>query len=75
MSYIVNCLLKLKENRNIQFISASVTWSKDIEDFLKQLFVKWQYIFGSHIEAARYMKIGLQLVHVKNDKLKELLGK
>lgn len=75
MSYFLNCLLKFEEHRDIQFISASVTWSKDIEDFLNQLFVKWQYIFGSHIEAARYMKIGLQLVYVKNDKLKELLGK
>lgn len=67
--------MKLKENtNNIQMISASVKWTKDIETFLNQLFVKWQYIFGSHLEAAHYMKIGFSVVLGKN-KLEKVLGK
>lgn len=67
--------MKLKKNTdNIQMISASVKWTKDIEAFLNQLFVKWQYIFGSHLEAARYMKIGFSVVLARN-KLEKVLGK
>lgn len=55
-------------------ISASVKWSKEIEEFLNLLFVKWQYIFGSHLEAARYMEIGFYVVHVENNKLEKILG-
>lgn len=62
--------MKDKTN-NIQFISASVRWTKDVDDFLKKLFVKWQYIFGSSLEAARYMKVGLNIVHSKNSKLEK----
>lgn len=76
MFYFLNCLLKLKENsRDLQLISTSVTWSKNIDNFLNKLFVNWQYVFGSHLEAARYMKIEVRLVQLQNDKLKKLLGK
>lgn len=68
MLYFFKILTKLKEN-NIQIISASVKWTKDVDAFLNQLFVKWQYIFGSHLEAACYMKVGFNLVQLKDDKL------
>ncbi|VVC26106.1 Hypothetical protein CINCED_3A001557 [Cinara cedri] len=74
MPCLLSYLLKFKNKSNdIQFISSSVSWSKDIDNFLNQLFVKWQYIFGSHLEATRYMQIGFSLVQVQNDKLEKIL--
>lgn len=67
--------LKEKEGCNIQLISASVKWNNDVDTFLNQLFIKWQYIFGSPLEAARYMKINLYVKQVKDDKLEKILGK
>lgn len=76
MVYFYKILIQLKEKvSNLQMISASVKWTKDVDDFLNRLFVKWQYIFGSHLESARYMKIGFNIVHFKDDKPKEILGK
>jgi len=77
MSYFLQILTKLKEKEkcNIQFISASVKWNKDVDTFLNQLFIKWQYIFGSPLEAARYMKINFYVVQVKDDKLEKILRK
>ncbi|CAI6372649.1 unnamed protein product [Macrosiphum euphorbiae] len=65
--------LKEKEGCNIQLISASVKWNNDVDTFLNQLFIKWQYIFGSPLEAARYMKINLYVKPVKDDKLEKIL--
>lgn len=67
--------LKKKEGCRIQLISASVKWNKDVDTFLNQLFIKWQYIFGSPLEAARYMKIEFNFVQVKDDKLEKILRK
>lgn len=55
-------------------ISVSVKWTKNMDEFLNHLFVKWQYIFGSHLEAARYMKIGFHVVHAKGDKFRQISG-
>lgn len=75
MIYFLNILKKLKEKTsNIQLISASVKWSKEMDKFLNLLFVKWQYIFGSHLEAARYMKVGFNIVQVKENKLEQILS-
>ncbi|XP_060864055.1 putative ATP-dependent RNA helicase TDRD12 isoform X2 [Metopolophium dirhodum] len=75
MSNFLQILTKLKEKEgcNIQFISASVKWNKDVDTFLNRLFIKWQYIFGSPLEAARYMKINFYVVQVKDDKLEKIL--
>ncbi|XP_060837177.1 putative ATP-dependent RNA helicase TDRD12 isoform X2 [Rhopalosiphum padi] len=75
MGYLFKILIKLKEKEkyNIQLISASVRWNEEVDTFLNQLFLKWQYIFGSPLEAARYMKIGFNVVHVKDDKLEKIL--
>ncbi|XP_015363727.1 PREDICTED: putative ATP-dependent RNA helicase TDRD12 [Diuraphis noxia] len=70
---ILTELKKKEEKYGIQLISTSVKWNKDVDIFLNQLFVKWQYIFGSPLEAARYMKIGFNLVQVKDDKLEKIL--
>jgi hypothetical protein len=77
MGYLFKILIKLKEKEkyNIQLISASVKWNEEVDTFLNQLFMKWQYIFGSPLEAARYMKIGFNVVHVKDDKLEKILRK
>lgn len=76
MVYFYKIFIQLKKSiSNLQMISASVKWTKDVDDFLNRLFVKWQYIFGSHLEAARYMKIGFNIVHFNNSKLEKLLGK
>lgn len=64
-----------ENTNNVQFISTSIKWTKDVDEFLNALFVKWQYIFGSPLEAAHYMKIGFNIVHVKNDKLEKILRK
>jgi len=75
MIYFFKILKKLKEKtNNLQLISASVKWTKEIDEFLNLLFVKWQYIFGSHLEAARYMKIGFNVVQVKDDKPGQILS-
>lgn len=76
MEYFLNLLLKVKEanSENIQFISASVKWTRDIDEFFNKLCVKWQYIFGSHLEAARYTKVGFNVVKVQNDKKEKVLG-
>ncbi|XP_025202131.1 putative ATP-dependent RNA helicase TDRD12 [Melanaphis sacchari] len=75
MTYFYQILMKLKarEGCSIQLISASVKWNKEVDTFLKQLFLKWQYIFGSPLEAARYTKIGFNVVQVKDDKLEKIL--
>lgn len=75
MPHFLQILTKLKEKEecSIQLISASVKWNKDIDTFLNKLFIKWQYIFGSPLEAARYMKIGFNVVQVKDDKLEKIL--
>jgi len=77
MSYFLQILTKLKEKEgcNIQLISASVKWNNDVDTFLSWLFIKWQYIFGSPLEAARYMKINFYVVQVKDDKLEKILRK
>lgn len=67
--------LKEKEGSRIQLISASVKWNKAVDAFLNQLFVKWQYIFGSPLEAARFMKIRFNVVQVQADKLEIILRK
>ncbi|XP_050523372.1 putative ATP-dependent RNA helicase TDRD12 isoform X2 [Daktulosphaira vitifoliae] len=72
MFYFFDLLTKLKENRQIQFISASVKWNKYLDEYLKRLFVDWQYVFGSHFEAARYMNIGFYIITSKNDKLSKI---
>lgn len=75
MISFLTILMKLQENKkNIQMISTSVKWTKNIDTFLNKLFVKWQYIFGSHLEASRYMKIRFNVVLAK-DKLEKVLGK
>lgn len=75
MPYFFNILKKLNEKTNkIQMISASVKWTKDMDTFFSQLFVKWQYIFGSHLEAARFQKVGFHVIHVK-DKLESISSK
>ncbi|XP_025420540.1 putative ATP-dependent RNA helicase TDRD12 isoform X2 [Sipha flava] len=74
MVYFYKIFIQLKESiSNLQMISASVKWTKEVDDFLNRLFVKWQYIFGSHLEAARYMKIGFHFVHFSDNKLDKLL--
>lgn len=77
MAYFSQILIKLKEKEgcSIQLISASVKWNKEVDTFLNQLFLKWQYIFGSPLEAVRYMKIGFNFVQVENDKLEKILRK
>lgn len=60
---------------NIQMISASINWNTNLDEFLKTVFVKWQYIFGCHFEAARYMNMGFNVVQVKDDKLEHILSK
>jgi len=77
MPHFLQILTKLKEKEgcSIQLISASVKWNKDVDTFLNKLFIKWQYIFGSHLEAARYMKVGFNVVQVKDDKLEKILRK
>lgn len=76
MFFCLENLMQLKEKfNNIQLISASVKWSKDMDAFLNKLFVKWQYIFGSHLEAARYRRIGFNIVQVMDDKLKNISSK
>jgi len=78
MPYFLQILTKLRkkeEGCSIQLISTSVKWNKDVDIFLNQLFIKWQYIFGSPLEAAHYMKIGFNLVQVKDDKLEKILRK
>lgn len=75
MVYFYKVLIQLKTKiSNLQMISASVKWTKYVDHFLNRLFIKWQYIFGSHLEAARYMKIGFNIVHVKDNKLEKILG-
>lgn len=76
MLFCLENLIKLKESSNyIQMISVSVKWTKDIDEFLNKLFVKWQYIFGSHLEAARYRRISFNIVKVMDDKLEKISSK
>jgi len=70
---ILTELKKKEEGCDIQLISTSVKWNTDVDTFLNQLFIKWQYIFGSPLEAARYMKIRFNFVQVKDDKLEKIL--
>lgn len=64
----------MEENKvKVQCIATSVRWTKEVDEFLNELFIKWQYIFGSHLEAVHYMKIGFNVVHVKDDKLEKIL--
>lgn len=75
MGFFLNTLKKLKENtNNIQLICTSIKWINKLDKYLKLLFVKWQYIFGSHLEAAQYMKIGFNVVQVKDNKLEQILS-
>lgn len=74
MFFIFDLLTELKENRQIQFISASVKWSKNLDEYLMRLFVEWQYVFGSHFEAARYMEIGFHIITSQKDKLSKISG-
>lgn len=75
MAYFTQLLIKLREKKecSIQLISASVKWNKEVDMFLNQLFLKWQYIFGSPLEAVRYMKIGFNVVQVEDNKLEKIL--
>lgn len=75
MAYFSQLLIKLgeKEGCSIQLISTSVKWNKEVDMFLNQLFLKWQYIFGSPLEAVRYMKMGFNVVQVEDDKLEKIL--
>lgn len=71
MDIILETVMELKNILpRIQLISASVKWTQDMDEFLKLLFHKWQYIFGCHLEAARYMKTEFYIVHLKTNKLK-----
>lgn len=54
----------------VQLVSTSVRWTKNIDEFLKKMFNLWQYIFGCHLEAARYINIEFYVVHLKLNKLK-----
>ncbi|XP_050427955.1 putative ATP-dependent RNA helicase TDRD12 [Adelges cooleyi] len=72
MLYFFKLLSKLKEEKPIQFVAASVKWSKHVDEYLDALFVKWQYVFGSHLEAARYMKIGFHVIPAVTDKMKKI---
>lgn len=76
MIFFSNILLELKENNPVQIISTSDKWNEKMENYLNLLFIKWQYVFGAHIEAARFMKIQFYVVEVnKDDKLDLMLGK
>lgn len=77
MAYFSQLLIKLREKEgcSIQLISTSVKWNKEVDMFLNQLFLKWQYIFGSPLEAVRYMKMGFNFVQVEDDKLEKILRK
>lgn len=76
MDQLLKVFRKHKENNiNMQMIAASVKWSRKINEYLNWLFVKWQYVFGSHLEAACYMNIEFNVMHVKDNKLEKILGK
>lgn len=71
MATVLKMLLDTRNDFNeIQFISTSVKWSEDMDEFLKDYFYEWQYIFGCHLEAARYLNIQFCVVHLKKNKLK-----
>lgn len=76
MVQLLKVLTKCKENNpNIQMIAASVKWTRKMNEYLNKLFVKWQYVFGSHLEAACYMNIEFNVMHVKDNKLEKIFGK
>lgn len=76
MVQLLKTFTKCKENNtNIQMIAASVNWTRKMNEYLNSLFVKWQYVFGSHLEAARYMNIEFNVMLVKDNKLEKILGK
>lgn len=76
MEFFSRILKEIKDVNPVQIISASVKWNRLINNYLNQLFVNWQYIFGSHLDAVNYMNIQFTIVEVdKENKIKLMLGK
>lgn len=76
MIFFSNILMKLKDQNPVQIITTSDKWDEELDNYLKLLLVNWQYVFGAHIEAARFMKTQFNVVKVKKeDKLDLMLGK
>lgn len=75
MVQLLKVFAKCKENNtNVQMIASSVKWTRRMNEYLNCLFVKWQYVFGSHLEAACYMNIEFNVMHMKDNKLEKILG-
>jgi len=63
-----------KEINDFQMIAVSVKWSREIHAFMSKLFIKWQYIFGCHLQAAYYMNVRFNFVQAENNKMEKILG-
>lgn len=75
MVHFSKIISSVKEKiNNLQMIAVSVKWTNGMHTFISLLFFKWQYIFGSHLEAARFMNVRFSVVQVENNKLEKITG-
>lgn len=75
MIHFSKIISSIKEkNNNLQMIAVFVKWTIETHTFISQQFIKWQYIFGSHLESARYMNVIFRVVQVEDNKLKKVAG-
>lgn len=63
-----------EEINNFQMIAVSVKWTREIHAFMSRLFIKWQYIFGCHLEAAHYLNVRFNFVQAEKNKMKKIVG-